>query len=213
MYLVEEVIKLPTDLKESMITSDLMVDFPPISEEDPPEVRAAYVYDHYQKIGEIIHYSSIPDTMYGAPLKIASKKRKSKKASEPQPKKAKKQKAVVQVSEAVFAFPSIQEEVEDLEPVKVLEKRTRGSESVGSSGSIPAQPKIHLKKRSTVRKMKESQYVLQEEAEVEATELVTREIRNQRAAKDYALQQPLKIASEIEVPTASLAREGAGEDA
>jgi len=151
MYLVEAVTKLPADLKEFMITSDLMVDFPPISKEDPPKARATYVYDHFQKIGEIIHYSSIPDTMCGTPMKIASKMRKSKKASseaaegeasKPQPKKAKKEKVALQVNEVGPALQSIQEEVEDLEPIKVLEKRTRGSKSVGSSGSISPKPKI-----------------------------------------------------------------------
>ena len=67
--------------------------------------------------------------------------------------------------------------------MKVLDKRTRGSKYVGSSRSIPAQPKIQKKKRTSMRKIMESQYVLQEEAEVEATELVTREIRNKKAAE------------------------------
>jgi len=49
MYLVKKVTELPTDLKESMILSDLIPNFPQISKEDPPEVRAAYVYDHYKR--------------------------------------------------------------------------------------------------------------------------------------------------------------------
>ena len=36
MYLAKEVIRMNTDLKESMILSNLMEDFPPISKEDPP---------------------------------------------------------------------------------------------------------------------------------------------------------------------------------
>jgi len=167
MYLVKEVTKLSTDLKESMILSDLIGDFPLISKEDPPEVRVAYEFDHSQRTGEIIQYSSIPDTMYGTPLKIATKKRKSKKislevaevedeASEPQPKKAKKEKVALQVNEVGHALPTIQEEVEDLKPMKVLDKRTRGKKYVGSSGSLPVQSKIQKKKRTHVRKMKES---------------------------------------------------------
>jgi len=88
----------------------------------------------------------------------ASKKRKAKKkatsevddeeASEPQPKKAKKEKAkkeksASQVAEVGSSMPTIQEEVEDLEPIKIIEQRTWGKKYVGSSGSIPVQPKIN----------------------------------------------------------------------
>ena len=66
--------------------------------------------------------------MYGGSLPIASKKRKSKKkatseatedeeASEPKPKKAKKEKVVQEVGSAM---PNIQDEVQDLGPVKIL---------------------------------------------------------------------------------------------
>ena len=107
MYIVKNVDKLDSNLKESMIVFNLMDDFPPISKEDNPEVLAAYVTSHYEKTGEIINLSLIPDTMVGAPLRIASKKRKSKKAtseavevrvSEPKPKKQKKAKIVPQLN-------------------------------------------------------------------------------------------------------------------
>jgi hypothetical protein len=123
MLLIKEVTELPTDLKEYMILSDLITDFPPISKEDPPEVRDACVYDHFQRTIEIIQYSVILDIMYGTPLKIASKKRTSKKATseadegeafEPMPKKAKKEKAALQVNVVGPALPTIQEEVENL---------------------------------------------------------------------------------------------------
>jgi len=52
--------------------------------------------------------------------------------------------------------------------VKILDKRTKGSKFVGSSGSIPAQPKIKKKKRTHVRKLRKSRYVLQEEEDIEA---------------------------------------------
>jgi hypothetical protein len=225
MYLVEEVTKLPTDLKESMILSDLMVDFPPISNEDPPALRAAYVYDHFQKTGEIISYNSIEDTMYHTPLKIATKKRKSKKASseaveveasEPKPKKAKKEKDVPQVNIVGHDLQTIQEEVEDLVPIMVLDKRTRGGTSTGSSGAIPAQPKIQKKKnKKNVRKMKVSKYVLQEDVEIKASnDLITRMERNKKATADASLlNKELVIASEIDVPAESLLKESTAEDA
>jgi len=224
MYLVEEAKKLSTNLKESTIVYDLMEDFPPISKEDNPKVLAAYVTNHYEKNGEIINYSSILDTMAGTPLRIASKKRKSKKSTsedveteafEPKPKKAKKEKVVAQVNIVVAALPTIQKEVEDLEPVKVLDKRTRGGKAVvGSSGAIPAQPKIQKKKKN-VRKMKVSEYVLQEDAEIEAsTDLVTRMERNKKVVADASLlNKAFVIASEIGVPVVSLLKESTTADA
>ena len=62
--------------------------------------------------------------------------------------------------------------------------------------------------------MKESQYVLQEEAEVEAaTNLVTREMRSKKAAEAFLLQKVVARANEIEIPAASLVRKTASEDA
>ena len=61
-------------------------------------------------------------------------------------------------------MPTIQEEVKDLEPMKVLNKRIRGGASFGSSLSLPPQPTIHKKKRKhIVKKMKVSTYVTKEE--------------------------------------------------
>jgi len=159
--------------------------------------------------------SDILETMYGGSLPIASKKKKLKKkatseaaedekAYEPQPKKVNKDKKVIQVNEVGSDLPNIQEEVEDLEPVKVLDQRTRAKQYVGSSGSIPAQSRIKKKKSTPVRKLKESQYILKEEEDVEATELVTREIRNKKA---------LQLAKEIEVPSSRIIGEDAGENA
>jgi len=77
MQIMKKATVLKTNLKESDVLSDLMVDFPPISKEDNPEVLAAYVVSHYEDTGNIIIDNSIPPTMDGVPLKIA-KKRKSK---------------------------------------------------------------------------------------------------------------------------------------
>ncbi|RHN66559.1 hypothetical protein MtrunA17_Chr3g0092441 [Medicago truncatula] len=200
MCIIKEVDQLKSDLKESMIVSDLMTDFPPISKEDPPEVLVAYVTTHHEKTGEIINYSTIPYTMAGTPLRIASKKRKSKKitseaaeveVSDPKPKKpkkAKKEKVVPQENIVGPAIPTVQEKFKDLEPVKILDKRTGGGTSVGSSKVLSdhPQPKIPKKIRC-VRKMKVSDYVLQEDAEVEAaTDLVTRMEWNKKVTAEQA---------------------------
>jgi len=56
-------------------------------------------------------------------------------------------------------LPSIQEEVAELEPTKVLKSRTRG----GTSEAASTQPRPRIsKKRRTVRKLKESQYIKDE---------------------------------------------------
>lgn len=47
--MIKIVDKLDTDLKESIIVSGLMVDFPPISKEDNSEVLVAYVTDLFEK--------------------------------------------------------------------------------------------------------------------------------------------------------------------
>jgi hypothetical protein len=73
-----------------------MVDFPPISKEENPVVFAEFMAKHFKETGEIININSILDTIGGAPLRVASKKRKSKKITleavevevyEPKPKK------------------------------------------------------------------------------------------------------------------------------
>jgi len=93
----------------------------------------------------------------------------------------KKAKTTPQVNVVGPALPTIQEEVADVELVKVLKKkRTRG----GCSDVVTSQlnPKIQ-KKRRCIRKMKVFDYVVQEEAEVEDfTALVTRMERNKKAA-------------------------------
>jgi len=81
MHLVKTVIKMDTDLQESNILSNLMDNFPPICKQDPPDVRAYYVYEHWKATRETIKYSNIPDTMYHGSLPVASKKRKAKKSA------------------------------------------------------------------------------------------------------------------------------------
>jgi len=74
----EDYTELSTDLKESAVVSNLMDNFPPICKQDPLDVRVNYILDHYEKTGQTIKLSDIPDTMYGGALPIA-KSRKSKK--------------------------------------------------------------------------------------------------------------------------------------
>ena len=229
MTLVEKYDKLSTDLKESQVVSDLMIDFPLISKQDNLEVLVSYVTLHYEKTSEIINYNSIPETQGGSPLRIASKKRKSKKAtseaveeSKPKPKKKKKVKTTPQLNIIEPALPTIQEEVADLKPVEVLKTRTGGGTSVAAP--TQSKPKNEKKKRS-IRKMKVSKYVEEEDADVEETlSLVTRVKKGKKDAVDSSkyliadqeavlVEQAVKVASQVDIPTASLVKEIAVEDA
>jgi len=198
MHLIkkEDFQELKTNLKESSVVSNLMDDFPPICRQDPPDVRANFVYEHWQRTRETIKFDDIPETMYGGVLLVA-RKRKSKKritsevddveeASEPKKMKAKKAKEDPKQQATNYVVPTIQDEVQDLEPAKVMNKRTRSGKLVGSSQPLPPQPSIPKKKRKhPIRKLKVSDYVMEEDDQVEAaTDLVTREVRRKRAADE-----------------------------
>jgi len=133
MQLCSEFIKLETDLHESQVVSHLMTGFPPISKEDNPEVLIHYVNQHFQETGEIINLNSIPETADGESLRV-TKKRKSKKSAseatdEPKPKKQKQPRRAPILNVVETTLLSIQEEVVELEPIKVLKPRTRGGTS------------------------------------------------------------------------------------
>jgi len=157
--------------------------------------------------------------MYGGNVPVARKRKSKKKATseaddveealEPKRKKAKKEKKAPQEQVAGSVIPSIQDEVQDLEPAKILTKTTRSRKIVGTSQRLPAQPYIPKKKRNhVVRKLKVSSYAMQEEEEIEdATELVSRELKKKKDVNAAALEKPLEIAKEIEVPVEVLLKE------
>jgi len=100
-----------------MIVSDLMEDFPAISKENHPVVIVEYASWFFKEIGIAINIDQLHDTLAGAPLRIASKKKKSNKrfseavkgeAFEPKSKRPKQsQKAPKMKVEA--ALPSIED--------------------------------------------------------------------------------------------------------
>jgi len=132
--------KLETNLKESRTISNLMEGFPPICKQDPLDVQLYFRHDHMQSTGENIQLEDIPDQMYGGALLVAkSTKSKRKpvseaeyleKASEQPAKKAKKAKKDKEAEATGSGLSTIQEEVQDLEPVKVQIKRTRSGKEV-----------------------------------------------------------------------------------
>jgi hypothetical protein len=207
MFKLKKVVEATTDLKESKIQSDLMIkDFPPITKHDNPEVIASYVWSHYEKTNEIINHSSIPEMPGGDVLKIATIPRKRKvnqekseaegvRASEPKPKKQKKLKAATTGSE--IALSTLQEEVQDLGEIEILDTRTRRGKQAQSS-EVPVLKPEH-KRRRTVRKLKESQYVLQEAAEIEA--------------QNELVRSDVKIATSIRVPMKEAVQEKVRTDA
>ena len=108
----------------------------------------------------------VPETMFGSALLVASKKKRkltkeeylseaAEETFEPQKKKAKKAKVTLQAEATGSDVPTIQEEVQDLDPGKVLNKRTRSGKTAESSQPQPTQPSIPKKKRKHVaRKLK-----------------------------------------------------------
>jgi len=76
----EDHIVLSIDMKESTVISNLMDDFPPICKHDPLEVRVMYMMDHFERTGQTIKISDIPETMYGGALPIANSRKCKKRA-------------------------------------------------------------------------------------------------------------------------------------
>ena len=159
--------------------------------------------------------------MYGGNVKVAKSRKTKRKlvseaeylegASEQPAKKAKKARKNKAPEATGSGVASIQEEVEDLEADKILPKRTRSGEATTTSMTAHEQPAIPKKKRKhVIKKLKESKYVEDEEESVEATQLVTREVRRKKVT-DEAAQRAVELASQIEVPASSIAREDVAE--
>jgi len=170
--------QLSTDLKESDAVSIMMEDFPPICKQDPLEVQMNFIKDHYATTGKKIRLEDVPETMYGGVLPVAKSRKTKRKAHtkdeylgdapEQPAKKAKKakkdKKAAVQENIVGDSIPTIQEEAQDLEVDKILPKITISGKATATSQSAPDQPSIPKRKRKTVvRKLKESIYVEDED--------------------------------------------------
>jgi len=161
----EDIKKLDTNMKESRAMSNLIEGFPPICKQDPLDLQLYYIHDHLQSTGENIQLEDIPDQMYGGALPVAKSRKTKRKtltkdeylvdASEQLAKKAKKAKKDKAYEATGSGLSTIQEEVQDLELVMVLNKRTRSGKEVVPSPPQPAQPSIPKRKRKPfVRKLK-----------------------------------------------------------
>jgi len=88
---------------------------------------------------------------------------------------------------------TIQQEAEELNASKVLDKRTRGKKSADAPpSSIPKK-----KRKMAIRKLRQASLAVEKEEEA-ATSLMTREILKQKA-KEAVVQKALEIAAEISV--------------
>jgi len=132
--------------------------------QDPLDVQLYFIHDYLKSTGEEIQLQDIPETMYGGALPVAKIRKTKRKeltkdeyldeASEHPAKKAKKAKTDKK-AKAIGSGSTIQEEVQDLEPVKVLNKRTRSGKEALPSPPQPSQPSIPKRKRKpVVRKLK-----------------------------------------------------------
>jgi hypothetical protein len=177
------------------------------------------------KTGETIRFDDIAETMYGGALPVAIKRKSKKKAtseagdeeeaSEPKKKKVRKAKNAPREQDVGSGVPTIQYKVQDLEPFKILDKRTRSGKTVGSSQSLPPQPSIAKKKRKQpTRKMKVSTYVEEEDAQVEAaTDLVSREVKRMKATAEAGLLKAQEIAAQTNIYAEVLLKGSSGEQA
>jgi predicted XRE-type DNA-binding protein len=113
--------------------------------------------------------------MYGGALPVAkSRKTKRKTLTKaeylddalevPQKKKTKKAKVASKVEVTGPSVSTIQEEVQDLDAGKVVNKRTRSGKSIGTSQTQPPQLSIPKKKKKlAIRKLKIADYVTKDE--------------------------------------------------
>jgi len=199
---------LSTDLKESTVLSNLMDDFPPICKQDPIEVQVMYMVDQFERTGQTIKISDIPETMYGGALPIA-KSRKSKKRAmieaeyvegtpEQASKKAKKSKAdASQENTSDTEVLTIQQEAQELDASEVLDKRTRSNKPADTAQSSK-------KRKMAIRKLRQASLAAEEEQEEAATSLVTREVLKKKA---------LELVAQISVPADVLLKKTTSEDA
>ena len=118
----------------------------------------------------------------------------------------KKTKVAPQAEATGSDVPTIQEEVQDLDSAKVLNKRTRSGKTAETPQPQHVQPSIPKRKRKhVVRKLKTSSHDMEEEEGV--SKLVSREVRKKKVADDVALEKTLQLAKEIELPAEVLLKE------
>jgi len=132
MQLIKKFTPLNSDMSESMVVSDLMVNFPPICKKDSLAVQMALLSDHYANTGEKIGLNEVPEDMPGSKLPV-EKGRKAKRKEltqeeylegENPSKKAKKKKASEKLIKAgASEAPSIQEEAQDLNQKQSFKRR------------------------------------------------------------------------------------------
>jgi hypothetical protein len=223
MKLISTVTKLNSELSESRAKSDLMREFPPICKKDLIDVQIHFIKDYYETYNKVIRLEDVPEEMYGGALPLAQGRKYKRKETtkeeylqaEQPAKKAKKGKvASDKLKIGGSAMPSIEEEVKDLDTDVVLNIKTRSGKAAASSNVIaPDQPSVPKKKRKpTLRKIKESPYVVEEVEGVEAsTDLVIKEMNKKKAedAAVEALHKALELSKKIEILASSIVREDA----
>ncbi|RHN45365.1 hypothetical protein MtrunA17_Chr7g0229991 [Medicago truncatula] len=174
--------QLESDLKESHAISNLMENFSPICKKDPLDVQMNYIKDHFASTGTRISLQDVPENMYEGALPVAKSRKTKRKAiskddyleeaAEQTSKKAKKSQKEKASSELDVGsdMPTIQEEVQDLDAERVLNKRTRSGKEAASSQVASDQPPIPKKKRKrAIRKRRMAATASGEEEGVDVT--------------------------------------------
>ncbi|RHN60232.1 hypothetical protein MtrunA17_Chr4g0023391 [Medicago truncatula] len=185
-----------------------------------------FIKEYFETTGTKISMRDVLEEMYGGALPVAKSRKTKRKAiskeayleegSEQASKKAKKDKKNKSSSEQLddSELPTIQEEAQNLNVEEVLENRIRSSKDAATSQAASEQPVIPKKKRKhAIRKLIMEATASDEEEEVTATELVTREVRKKQARDVAALQIGVELAQQANIPTSSITRENVGADA
>jgi len=92
MKIIRKLFPNEKDLKESVVQTELMRDFPPISKEDNPEVLTELIVAYAKESGGIILDKDTPNIPDEAPLRVRGKRAKTDGVSEAAGVQTKKQK-------------------------------------------------------------------------------------------------------------------------
>jgi len=172
------------DLKESVVQTELMRDFPPIHKERNPEVLAELIAGYVKESGGIILDDDTPDVPDEAPLRIRGKRAKSDDGSEAagvQTKKPKKDKSEASNPDSIPASAP---------------KRKRGKGESSMIEDVKAEKARTKKKQSTDTQYESPMFVMTPEMTKHANEKIKKTLADKKKKKeDYLAARDARLKS------------------
>jgi len=172
------------DLKESVVQTELMKDFPPIYKERNPEVLAELIASYVKESGGIILDDESPDVPDDTPLRVRGKRAKSGDGSEAagvQTKKSKKDKFESSNPDCIPASAP---------------KRKRGKGESSTNEDVEAEEARTKKKQSFEEKYESPMFVMTPEMVKHADEKAKKMIADKKQQKiDYLDARDAKLKS------------------